>query len=72
LNLIRKEVNRMSKLTINQWMGLKEINGETLASMTGLTESTISNIRSRKVKPSLDSLIKIAESLGIKLDDIEI
>jgi transcriptional regulator with XRE-family HTH domain len=62
----------MSKLTINQWMGLKEINGETLASMTGLTESTISNIRSRKVKPSLDSLIKIAESLGIKLDDIEI
>lgn len=62
----------MSKLTINQWMGLKEINGETLASMTGLTESTISNIRSRKVKPSLDSLIKIAESLEIKLDDIEI
>jgi len=63
---------QMSKLTINQWMGLKEVTGERLAEMTGLTESTISNIRSRKVKPSLDSLIKIAESLEIKLDDIEI
>ena len=53
-------------------MGLKEIKGFELAKKTGLTEGTISNIRQGKVKPKLETLQKIAEVLGIGIDEIEI
>ena len=62
----------MDRLTLNQWMGLREMTGEKLAEITGLTISTISNIRNRKVVPTLDSLKKIADALDLKLDDIEV
>lgn len=62
----------MGKLTINQWMGLKEIKGFELAEKTGLTEGTISNIRQGKVKPKLETIQKIAEVLEIGIDEIEI
>lgn len=62
----------MDKLTINQWMGLRELTGEKLAEITGLSVSTVSNIRTGKVEPSLSSLQKIAEALSVKLDDIKV
>lgn len=64
--------NEVGKLTINQWMGLREMSGEKLSEITGLTISTISNIRNRKVIPTLDSLQKIAKALDVKLDEIEV
>lgn len=63
---------KMDKLTINQWMGLRELTGEKLAEITGLSVSTVSNIRTGKVEPSLSSLQKIAEALSVKLDDIKV
>ena len=61
----------MGKLTIAQWMGLKEVKGFELAEKTGLTEATISKIRNGG-KPSLESLQKIADALEIGIDEIEI
>ena len=62
----------MGKLTLKQWMGLKEITIQKLSEESGVSVGTIVNIRDRKVKPNIETLQKIAAVLDVKIDDIEI
>lgn len=62
----------MGELSLRQWMGLKEITIERLAEETGVSASTIVNVRNGKVKPNIETLQKIAAVLEIKVDDIKI
>ena len=60
------------KLTIKQWMAIKEITTAELAKKTGVSQTTICHIRTGRFKPRLDTLIKIAEALCIEIGDIEL
>ncbi len=60
------------KLTLKQWMALRDLTSAELAEKTGVSETTISNIRTGKFKPRIDTLIKIAEALEIEIGDIEL
>ncbi len=48
----------------------KQISGKQLAIRSGLHQSTISLLDRGERKPSLDSLVKIAEVLGVDLGEI--
>jgi len=48
----------------------KEITTEELAFLTGLNQSTISRIESNLRTPSLDTLLKICESLEITIIEL--
>ncbi len=62
----------MGELTLKQWMGLKEISIEKLAEESGVSASTIMNIRQGKTQPNIATLKKIAEVLEIRIDDISL
>ena len=59
------------ELTIKQWMAIKEETNASLAEKSGISEATISHVRTGKTKPNLDTLLKIAEALEIKINDIK-
>ena len=61
-----------TKLTLKQWMGLKDVSGKELAYKTGLTEQTISHLRRRRNKPNISTLKILAEALEIGIEDIEV
>lgn len=62
----------MGELTLKQWMGLKEISIEKLAEESGVSASTIMNIRQGKTQPNIATLKKIAEVLEIRIGDISL
>lgn len=54
-------------LAIRDYLKEKGMTQRTLASSLGVTEQTIGNITSGRVAPSLDTLEKIAEVLGVEI-----
>lgn len=60
------------KLTLKQWMALKDLTSAELAEKSGVSETTICNYRTGKFKPRLVNLIKIADALEVEIGDIEI
>lgn len=60
------------KLTLKQWMALKEVTTAELADKANVSETTICHMRTGKFKPRLDTLIKIANALEIEIGDIEL
>ena len=60
------------KLTLKQWMAMKDITAEQLSKKAGVSITTISHIRTGKFKPRLDTLLRIAEALGIEIGDIQL
>ena len=60
------------KLTLKQWMALKEITTAELSEKASVSEATICHMRTGKFKPRLDTLIKIANALEIEIGDIEL
>ena len=59
------------KLTLDEWMKNKKVSGKEIAEYVGITESTVSMLRTRKHKPRLDTLIALADYLGISINEIE-
>lgn len=60
----------MDKLTLKQWMALKELNSAELAEKSGVSETTICHMRTGKYKPRLSTLIAVAKALEIEIGDI--
>jgi len=60
------------KMTLDEWMKLKGVSGKELAQKTGITETTMSLLRRRKHKPRLDTVMVVADNLGISINDIEV
>lgn len=60
------------KLTLKQWMALKDYSIKKLSKESGVSEATISHFRTGKYKPRLDTLITIAKALSISIEDIEV
>lgn len=60
------------RLTLKQWMALKEVTTAELADKAKVSETTICHMRTGKFKPRLDTLIKIANALEIEIGDIEL
>lgn len=60
------------KLTLKQWMALKDLNIKQLSEKSGVSEATISHFRTGKFKPRLDTLITIAKALDLSIEDIEV
>lgn len=58
------------KLTLKQWMALRELTSAELAEKSGVSETTICHMRTGKFKPRLDTLIKIAKALKVEIGDI--
>ena len=58
------------KLTIKQWQAMKELTVAQLAEKSGVSETTITHVRTGKFRPRLDTLMKIAEALGVEIGDI--
>lgn len=48
----------------------KDLSQEELAKQVGVSKETIGNIERQKIKPSLDTMEKIAEYFGITLSDL--
>lgn len=47
----------------------KGISMNTLAQLSGLAQSTVSRIEAELRIPSLDTLLRIADAIGVKLED---
>lgn len=62
----------MDKLTLKQWMALKNVTTAELAEKAGVSEGTICHFRTKKFKPRLDTLLKIAKALEIEIGEIEL
>lgn len=60
------------KLTLKQWMALKEITTAELAKKAEVSETTICHMRTGKFQPRLNTLIKIAKVLQVEIGDIEL
>lgn len=60
------------KLTLKQWMAMKDITSKQLAEKAGVSVTTICHIRTKKFKPRLDTLMLIAKALDIEIGDIEL
>lgn len=56
--MIEKIINKMIE---------KDISNKQLAEMTGITESTISNVLNKKRKPNHRTIFKIAKALNMEV-----
>ena len=60
------------KLTLKQWMALKEITTAELAKKAEVSEATICHMRTGKFQPRLSTIIKIAKVLQVEIGYIEL
>jgi len=55
---------------LRQYRAKNRISQEKLSDLTGVSQQFICNIETEKVNPSVETLLKIAEALGVTLNDI--
>lgn len=48
----------------------RRLSKNSLASLTGLNQSTVSRLENHHDNPTIDTLLRVAEALGVNLGDI--
>lgn len=65
-----ENLRRKIAANLRQQRAKSRISQEKLAEMTGISQQFICSIETEKVNPSIETMLKIANSLNITLNDL--
>ena len=65
-----KDLKKNMAANLRQLRAKSKLSQEKLSEMTGISQQFICNIETEKVNPSIETMLKIANALGVKLNDL--
>ena len=65
-----KDLKKNMAANLRQLRAKSKLSQEKLSEMTGISQQCICNIETEKVNPSIETMLKIANALGVKLNDL--
>lgn len=65
-----KDLKKNMATNLRQLRAKSKLSQEKLSEMTGISQQFICNIETEKVNPSIETMLKIANALGVKLNDL--
>ena len=65
-----KDLKKNMAANLRQLRAKSKLSQEKLSEMTGISQQFICNIETEKVNPCIETMLKIANALGVKLNDL--
>lgn len=65
-----KDLKKNMAANLRQLRAKSKLSQKKLSEMTGISQQFICNIETEKVNPSVETMLKIANALGVKLNDL--